>query len=340
MILSLHQWDPLLRSVLLVFLLVLLVFLRRYTRPSFVVPPHMIDKKKQLFLRIILCILLCAWVLVMWDVRLPLKHKAYTYKQPLLFQVLMDVSLSMSADDIAPWRFVHIHSLVQDVLTWLEQHQSPVYTEVITFSGIPLIWFPFSSSPWLVAHAMSGLSLGSFPPTNDFLWTAWGDALVIGWESIKAYEQAYMQDDSQDTQTKKYMLLLTDGDNSSGVDPRILIASLQEENIEVFIVTIGKESHALWVDTTGVPVYATLDRALLQELASYAHVTWRHIDDPEYIPSIVDAILSNIYTSDTYAISNTYLQLNIYLIPMMMLFILLFILYYIRLLKKVHNVCT
>lgn len=152
-------------------------------------------------------------------------------------QIILDVSLSMAADDIQPSRFV----AAQNALTTLIQNLEGYNISLITFSGIPLIYIPFSTDTSAILSKLHDTNLGDFPPTEDFVGTAIGDSLLL---AIKNLDKLKIQDD-------KYpgiIILITDGDSNKGYDPMQVMSLIQKKAVPVFTLGIGNANYLIGYD--------------------------------------------------------------------------------------------
>jgi hypothetical protein len=126
------------------------------------------------------------WVLISCIVLLPLNlgfiaQKSIVVDKPLPVQILLDVSLSMSAYDITPSRFYAAKSSLLKLIHGLDGYN----VSLITFSGIPFVTVPFSHDTKAVLANVEHISLADFPAVKEFLGTALGDALLLGVQNLQ-----------------------------------------------------------------------------------------------------------------------------------------------------------
>ncbi len=79
--------------------------------------------------------------------------------------IVLDVSLSMSAKDVDPSRFIVAQRTLSELVGTLEH----ATVGVIAFSGIPIVHIPFSQDLVAVRGLLESSTLADFPPTTDFL---------------------------------------------------------------------------------------------------------------------------------------------------------------------------
>ena len=104
-----------------------------------------------------------------------LQGRSVEVAKNLDIQVLFDVSLSMTADDIQPNRF----DAAKSSLIAMAQELTGYNMSIIFFSGKAFVGIPFTTDTQAVQGNLSHVSLNDFPPTLDFVGTAIGDALVL-----------------------------------------------------------------------------------------------------------------------------------------------------------------
>ena len=77
----------------------------------------------------------------------------------------MDVSLSMSATDLSPSRFVVAKELITDLVAQLR----PVSVSLLVFSGVPFEPIVFSSESSELLDTLDRMSIQDFPVNSEFL---------------------------------------------------------------------------------------------------------------------------------------------------------------------------
>jgi len=117
-----------------------LFFIRNRWKPSFVVPKNNVDKSVRTRQYLLLGIMIVCLVCIPLDIALDTNEKKITTTTSYM-QVVLDVSLSMSGDDVEPNRFAVAKNIIQNVVGNIDNTQ----VGLIAFSGIPLVQFPFTS---------------------------------------------------------------------------------------------------------------------------------------------------------------------------------------------------
>ena len=112
-------------------------------KPNFIVPMKHMKQRSRFAYNILL------WLLVVSVVLLPLRISLISDKQVVVeknlpIQIILDVSLSMAANDLQPSRFVAAKTSLISLIKQLDGYQ----ISLITFSWKPFVYIPFSSSSW------------------------------------------------------------------------------------------------------------------------------------------------------------------------------------------------
>ncbi len=223
------------------------------------------------------------------------EQKQYT-NQTVPIQILFDVSLSMTADDILPSRFAVAQEMVDQLL--IARDGYPL--SIILFSGIPFVHVPFSTHTESIRAKWATTSLAQFPPVAQFVGTAIGDALLLGIDNM-------LRNDYADG----VILLLTDGDSNKWYEPRDVLDILQRQQIPVFAVGIGDPApFVIGYDRFGSQITTTYDPIFLQEIPdATGGKTWI-VEDTDVIDTITSAIASHINQKTTDHTHIQYFALN------------------------------
>ena len=193
--------------------------------------------------------------------------------------ILLDVSLSMTADDVVPSRFI----VAKDLITTLIASIDHTEIALIVFSWLPVIDVPFTDDVAAFLSHVDDMTLADFPPTSLFVGTALGDALLVASDMV---------DDEQATS----LLLITDGDNSQWLHPLRVIDDFIERDISVHTFAIGSETYQVGVDSTGNDVFAYIDLVLLEKIADATAWVFLHIT-PDAIGDTVAAAVEKMFAT-------------------------------------------
>ncbi|MEO7993093.1 MAG: VWA domain-containing protein [bacterium] len=179
----------------------------------------------------------------------------------------MDISRSMSADDIAPSRFQVMKSIAR---TLVDQNPED-RIGVVAFAGEAFVQCPLTLDHPTVKSFIDALT---FEP-NIKQGTAVGEAIMSALDRF-------------DSDNARVLILFTDGESNKGADPLAAARKAAERGIKVYTVGIGSEEGVTLMDSRdpffgtpqprlqhGEPVVVKLDTKTLQEVA--------HVTDGTYI---------------------------------------------------------
>jgi len=245
-------------------------------------------------------------ILYIYNIRLPIGQEAVS-EDTAHVQIILDVSLSMAADDIEPSRFV----AAKDLITQILDVSGDATISLVAFSGIPIVQIPFTKDRWAFLAHLEDLWLTDFPPTIDFLWTALWDALLVGVDRISSRQWDGW-----------HILLITDGDSSIGLDPLDVVEVAREKNIQISTFALWYEEYLLWLDKQWREVIAYIDIATLQEIAQRTWGKFYHML-PDLGTDNFSDIVSDLFSSEKIIVQTVYLALNSILKWMLLVLILI-----------------
>ncbi|MFA6256072.1 MAG: VWA domain-containing protein [Candidatus Absconditabacterales bacterium] len=286
-------------SLMLITLCGVLFFFNQ--KPKFIVPSKQLKQRSWLVYNSLLGLLLLCAVL------LPLQISFITDKQVLgekniPIQIILDVSLSMSANDIQPSRFV----AAKNSLISLIQQLNGYYISLITFSGKPFVYIPFSSSSSAITTKLQSMNLGDFPPVKDFLGTAIGDALLLGTQNLQQFAH-------QETYKPGIVVLITDGDSNVGFDPMQVISYYQKTQVPLYILGVGQENYLIGRDTRNTDITTNINPILLQQLADKTGGKFYRILGQQSFNDFFTQLSKDIIDHQQQKIQNIIRKLNDYL---------------------------
>lgn len=309
-------------SLLLIALSGVLFFFNK--KPNFIVPLKHIKQRSWFIYNILL------WLLIFSVVLLPLQVSIITDKQVIVeknlpIQIILDVSLSMSANDLQPSRFVAAKQSLISLIKQLDWY----YISLITFSWKPFIYIPFSSSSSAIISKLDVMNLGDFPPVKDFLWTAIGDALLLGTYNLQQFSH-------QEIYKPWIVVLITDGDSNIGFDPIQIMSYYQKTGVPLFVLGVGQENYLIGRDSWNESITTSINLPLLQQLANKTSGKFYRILDDKSFDQFFKELSQNIITQQQKNIKNIFWELNDYLMYLLILslFWLFIFRLYIFLLKK------
>ncbi|MDZ8119247.1 VWA domain-containing protein [Pontiella agarivorans] len=170
--------------------------------------------------------------------------------------VALDTSKSMLAQDIKPNRLQQAKWGVRDLVKELSGDR----IGIVAFSGDAFLQCPATIDYAAFLMMLDDIYAGIVPIGGTDLF----QALETSVESFKK---------SEETQSDKVIILISDGESTTG-DPLALLPRLKEEGIHVFAIGVGTKegdliqtSEGFVKDSKGNVVKSSLDEKLLERLA-------------------------------------------------------------------------
>ncbi len=191
--------------------------------------------------------------------------------------ILLDISRSMQADDVAPNRLARARQEVQDLI--LQNRE--VRLGLIAFASVPHVLSPITEDTFTILNALPALSTEL--------------ARLQGSRLHLALDRAEVLLDSLPEDSARSILLISDGDFD---EPDLVsrIEGLAEKGIKLHVLGIGSEEGAQvpapqggWImDRQGNPIRSALNEAMLEDLAragqgSYQVASFRDDDTEEIL---------------------------------------------------------
>lgn len=174
--------------------------------------------------------------------------------------ILLDVSLSMSAEDIRPNRLEKAKHSIAALIQKLRGDR----IGLIVFSGQAYVQFPLTTDYAAANLLLNAVSLNSVPQPG----TAIGEAITTAVRSFK-----------EDAKTQKVIVIITDGEDHEG-DLNTPVKEAVEKNISIYTIGLGSPSgvpipvnsgigqNPYKTDNQGNIVLTRLDEPTLQLIAS------------------------------------------------------------------------
>ena len=217
----------------------------------------------------------------------------------------------MSANDLVPSRFVAAKTSLISLIQQLDGY----YISLITFSWKPFVYIPFSSSSSAIITKLQSMNLGDFPPVKDFLWTAIGDALLLGVENLQQFS-------NQETYKPWIVILITDGDSNIGFDPMQVISYYQKTEVPLFVLWVGQENYLIGRNGWNDDVTTNINLTLLQQLADKTSGKFYRVLGGKSFNDFFAELSQNIVANQQQKIQNILRELNDYLIYVLVLALL------------------
>jgi len=173
--------------------------------------------------------------------------------------LVLDVSLSMKADDFPPNRLEALRAIARRFV----QESGPNRFALLIFAGDVFVQSPMTTDRRAVLELIDGMSFQSISHGTEEIGgsggTAIGDALLAAAERLHA-----VRVEGRD----QALILLTDGDNTQGVDPELAARWVAEQDVSVSIIGIGRDEPVkVIIEGNDEPYMATLDTEALAAIA-------------------------------------------------------------------------
>lgn len=229
---------------------------------------------------------------VLWSLLiLAMAGPTWDYEDVRLFHpgnnllILLDISRSMDASDVAPSRLARARQEIQDLI--LQDRQ--VRLGLIAFDSVPHVISPITEDTYTILNALPALSvdLGRFQ----------GSRLHAALDRAEGLLGSLPED------SERSILLISDGDFD---EPDLVsrIEKLAAQGIRFFVLGVGTKAGARvpapqggWIlDRSGQPVQSSLNEKLLEELAragqgSYQLADYRDDDTQQILKAAAVARL-------------------------------------------------
>ncbi|MCX6823726.1 MAG: VWA domain-containing protein [candidate division SR1 bacterium] len=271
-------------------------------KPKFLVPLKHINQRSRWVYNIFLGIFILCVVLLPLRVSV-VSDKHVVVDKNIPIQIILDVSLSMAANDLSPSRFVAAKKSLISLIQQLDGY----YISLITFSGKPFVYVPFSSSSSAIVAKLHSMNLGDFPPVKDFLGTAIGDAMLLGVENLQQFT-------NQETYKPGIVILITDGDSNIGFDPMQVVSYYQKTAVPLFVLGVGQENYLIGRDSWNDEVTTNINLTLLQQLADKTGGKFYRVLGEKSFDSFFSELSQNIVSHQQQKIQNIFWELNDYLV--------------------------
>lgn len=156
--------------------------------------------------------------------------------------ILLDVSLSMKAEDIKPNRLEEAKHSISSLIQKLRGDR----IGLIVFSGEAYVQFPLTTDYAAASLLLNAVSVNSVPQPG----TAIGEAIKLATKSFK-----------EDSKTQKVIVAITDGEDHEG-DVMDAVKDAVDKNISIYTIGLGSPSGVPIVlyDQNGKPVGYKLDK--------------------------------------------------------------------------------
>ena len=206
----------------------------------------------------------------------------------------LDISFSMEANDFAPNR---MHA-ARDVLTQFVASREEDRVWLVVFAWKPFVSVPLTFDYGIVWWILERTSTATINQNVPWLqWTAVGDALLSSLTILENWREE-LKDEKKREQV---IIMLTDGEANTWLDPVVVSWLAKEEWIKVY--TVGIWSLQWWTITFDTAFgrrsqrVPWVDETTLKEIASNTEARYRRATDQQTFEEIFDEI-ATLETSD------------------------------------------
>jgi len=192
-----------------------------------------------------------------------------TSKKGIDIIVALDISESMLADDLKPNRINAAKEVIIDFIKKLTSDR----VGIVVFAGKPFTQSPLTFDYNIITQYLNELSTKTINQNvRGLSGTAIGDAILSGITKLE-----------KNKDRSKVIILLTDGEANTGIDPIVASQMAKEKNIKIYTIGIGqKNGYPLqyidtrgqkrnYTDRSGKPVLTYLDEKTLKEISNISN---------------------------------------------------------------------
>lgn len=186
--------------------------------------------------------------------------------------ILIDTSISMSANDVLPNRYRHAISIA----TWLIKAYDASYI-TIPFWWLPIVRTPWSQDIQWIEKVLSQFNLGWHHVNQQYMWSAPWNAIWLARDYLKKYP----------TQ-QKTIILLWDGNTNTWYKIDAFLPYLVQDKIQLLICAMWDTENVLGKNHADSPIVNAID---LNRLTSITQQTngkrWICNDKEEAVENII-----------------------------------------------------
>jgi len=211
------------------------------------------------------------------------EEKEDVKRQGIDIFIALDVSGSMSAEDLKPDRITAARELTSEFIKKLNDHR----LGMVIFAGRSMTLSPLTIDIGIIIDYLAKVKVGEMPIDG----TAIGDAISNCIYKFK-----------DEKSKSKVIILLTDGENNTGnVEPMLAAKIARERGIKIYTIGIGSKDGApipvmqggrkLYVrNPDGTLAIPKIDEKLLQEIAALTDGRYFRATDEKKLKEIYEVI--------------------------------------------------
>lgn len=143
-------------------------------------------------------------------------------RQGIDIMIALDVSGTMAAEDFKPNRIKAAQKITEDFITGITDHR----VGLVVFAGIAVTQCPLTIDYGVLTELLRHTSLGMMKQDG----TAIGDAII---------NAVYKFNTTNKEKRDKVIILLSDGENNTGIDPLTAAKIAAEKGIRIYTIGVG-----------------------------------------------------------------------------------------------------
>lgn len=230
-------------------------------------------------------LLLLLWTIVfIMLLAIPLESQSIekVKKNGIDIEIVFDLSYSMIAKDIEPNRLEVAKRVFVNFVSQLETDR----VGLVLFSGKPFQSVPLSYDYDFLKDFISNITMETI---DQWRWGLQGTAI---WDGLVLASDILSQDK---TEREKVIILITDGEANTGVEPSVALKLLKDQGIKTYTIWVWKDKEST-IDVTNPLGFAQrilvggLDEEILKKIAWETWGEYFRADSPEAFQNIIDTI--------------------------------------------------
>lgn len=194
--------------------------------------------------------------------------------------MVIDISQSMAATDVAPSRLEAAQELSKEFVTQLPEQYN---VAVVSLSANPATRLAPTTDHAFAARAIDGLQLQDGTAVGDAIYTA-----------LSALAMAPPGDDG--SAAPGAIVMLSDGQNTSGRAPAQAAAEAADQEVPIHTIAYGTDNG--WVDLDGERESVPPDRELMQSIADRTDGSYAAAESAGDLSRVYDTIKSEVGYED------------------------------------------
>ncbi|MCZ8157905.1 MAG: VWA domain-containing protein [Leptospira sp.] len=198
--------------------------------------------------------------------------------------ITLDLSASMQAADFQPNRLEAMKSLVSEYLEEMRGNR----TTIVVFSGEVFLHFPFTNNKYALMSAIDSIHFQTINH-NSAGGTNIGDAILFSKNELMKVKVE---------KREQAIVLITDGENTGGLDPNLAAKDALVNGIHLYIVGLAgekpvpvfEEDGSPYIGADGKQLITTLNDTSLKQIAETGGGVYYRAKEGESLKGILKEI--------------------------------------------------